>query len=141
MKMSGRIRTIIVTAIICSAVCGCEKHYETDPVFIASNDVVLKVRNTDKLVYVPEYYQLGFRKDMKQFRVQNDNMSEYFIFTCSSLPEKEGQSMKCAIRYESVSESFVRSDLSFRVERTDNEGRFWLWCKDKGIGVMVKILN
>ncbi|MGM9742559.1 MAG: hypothetical protein ACI3ZC_05825 [Candidatus Cryptobacteroides sp.] len=139
--MSNIIREILVTAIICFAVCGCEKHYETDPVFIASSDVVLKVRNTDKMVYSPETCQIGFRKDLRQFRVNNDNMSEYFIFTTSAIPEKEGQTLKGSIIYESASESYRRGNLSFKVERTDNEGTFWLWCKDKGTGVVVRVLN
>ncbi|MGM9736866.1 MAG: hypothetical protein ACI3ZT_00465 [Candidatus Cryptobacteroides sp.] len=128
-------------AIASALLAGCSNGYDTDPDFLASDRIMLKIGGTEKMVYSPENCQIGFNRSLKQFRVCNDNMSEYYILTCNALPAGEGQNITASLKYASGASSYIRGSLSFRVEKMDAEGNIWLWCKDKGIGVGVRILN
>ncbi|MDD6254307.1 MAG: hypothetical protein ACI3ZO_02710 [Candidatus Cryptobacteroides sp.] len=128
-------------AIASAFLSGCSKGYDPDPDFLASDRIMLKIGGTEKMVYAPDNCQIGFNRSLKQFRVCNDNMSEYYILTCNALPVEVGQNITCSLKYASGASSYIRGNLSFRVEKMDAEGNIRLWCKDKGIGVGVCLLN
>lgn len=130
-----------VLAIAASILAGCKPEYEPDPSFLSSDRIMLVIGGTEKMSYSPEYGQLGFCRELKQFRVSNDNMSEYYVLTCNAIPTAEGQTVKGSVKYASGTSSYVRNDLSFKVEKMDMNGNIWLWCKEKGIGVSVRTLN
>lgn len=135
-----RARLIFAAAFI-AAVIGCTKEYKPDDTFMENDDIVLKIKGTELLKYDPMTFQLGYSPEKRQFRVSNDRMSEYYIVTCSSIPEKTDQKIKCSLKYAASSASGSKSDISFVVKKMDGNGVVWLWSSKDNIGVTVKILH
>ena len=76
----------ILTALTAALLSGCEKEHSPSPEFIGNDDISLVIQGSTKIKYIPETFQIGFNADRRQFRIHNDTMSEYYILTCSSMP-------------------------------------------------------
>lgn len=136
-----RIKTILALAIYLCLGSGCKKS-EPDPVFIGSDEPALQINGSYRIKYSPATFQIGYSPDNRQFRIHNDTMSEFYILTCSELPERQGQDIKCALKYAASGSISYKNGLNFRVERTDPAtGMIWLWCSKKNIGVSVRKLR
>lgn len=120
---------------------GCEKGLEPDPGFIADGRLALTVRNSMKVAYLPETYQIGFNAERHQFRIHNDTMSEYYILRCQELPDHQGQKIRCSLKYASEGKAFYKGGLTYEVLKTDDDGTFWLWNTEKGIGASVRVIH
>jgi len=129
----------ILFTLILAASCSCEKN-GPDNDFVESNDLELKVEGRVLLTYDPLTWQLGYKPQTRQFRVHNDNMSQYYILTCSEEPREVDQSIKASLKWSTGTSVNSRNDLSFKVVRIENDGRTWLWC-NRGIGVSVRIIR
>ncbi len=132
---------MIFVSFVCLILAGCEKQHSPDPKFIVSNDIALSINGHVKVKYVPETFQIGFSRDKRQFRVHNDTMSEYFIMTCSELPESEGQNIKCTLKYTCDGKANYFGSMTYNVAKLANDGTIWLWNSKKSIGVTVKVLK
>ena len=126
------IRLILPAALLLMTM-ACQKNGPDEP-FLENNDICLKVNGKVVHQYDPVSWQLGFSEDLRQFRVHNDNMSEYFIFTCASLPAQEGDEVKADLKWTDCSGIQTRSALPFRLEKKEGS-RYWLWNRSKKIGV------
>lgn len=132
------VAEIVAGCIVLAGLFSCTPDRKPDAEFLTGSDLELKVDGSVKVKYVPETFQIGYSSDKKQFRVHNDTMSEYFILTCSELPEKEGQKIKCSLKYTSGGNTVSRTGEEFRVEKIDgSSGTVWLWNSKKKTGVSV----
>ena len=114
---------------------------EMDPLIYDANQVSLMVKGKTVFSYTEGTTQLTFNRTLKEFRAGNDDMSQFFVLTCSELPVKEGQELTGEIKWTSGSSVKTSSGLRFRVEKNDNTGLVWLWCASDKTGAVVKILN
>ncbi len=131
-----RIAAIILATI---AVLSCSKKpSEPVPEFVGNDNLVLKIKGNNKIEYVPTSFQIGFSRDKKQFRVHNDTMSEYYILTCSELPQNEGQTITCSLKYAANTNISYKDGLEFKVIKRSDNGRYWLWCRRKDISISVQ---
>lgn len=132
---------ICLSMLVCFILSGCCRKHEPDPEFVTGDEIVLKIDGAVKVKYVPETFQLGFSPERKQFRVHDDNMTRFYILTCSELPDHVGQQIRCSLKYGINGEMSYKSGMSFEVEKMDEAGTVWLWCKKKNTGVSVRILG
>lgn len=81
-------KLFILTALACML--GCAPEHEPDAAFLEQDCLALEVKGAREVLYEPETWQLGFSRENKQFRVHNDMMSEYYVVTCSAIPDFVG---------------------------------------------------
>lgn len=132
---------IFLSMLVCFILSGCCRKHEPDPEFVTGDEIVLKMDGAVKVKYVPETFQLGFSPERKQFRVHDDNMTRFYILTCSELPDHVGQQIRCSLKYGINGKMSYKSGMSFEVEKMDDAGTVWLWCKIKNTGVSVRVLR
>ena len=84
--------TVAAAALMAS---GCRQKVGPDPSFTTSNTIMLNIDGKDMMVYDPVTCQLAFNASLREFRVMNDNMSEFFYLTCDELPTAVGQTIRC----------------------------------------------
>ena len=130
---------IIVFAVL--ACTGCKKKVEMDLEMYNSNQVSLMVKGKKVFLYDDGTCQLGYNSSKRQFRAGNDDMTSYFVLTCSELPREEGQEIRADIQWTSGSSVKSTNGLTFKVEKYDNTGLVWLWNSTDKTGAVVKILN
>jgi len=87
--------------------------------------------------------QLAFNRTLKQFRAGNDDMTSFFVLTCTNeLPRTKGQEIRANFRYTSGNSVKSSNDLTFKVEKYEEKtGLAWLWNSTDKTGAVVKILN
>ena len=86
-------------------------------------------------------FAFGFNRTRKEFRAGNDDMTSYFVLTCSEIPRTKGQEIKGSIQWTSGSSVKSSGNLVFKVEKYEDTGLVWLWDSTDKTGAVVKILN
>lgn len=134
--MTRKNLTILIAFIF--AICSCVEPKPNDS-FLESNDLCLIFK--DKIIhkYDPLTWQLGYNQTKKEFRVYNDNVSDFYILTCNQLPQKVGQEIQGDLKW-SDSSIKNRKNLTFTVKKIDYQGRIWLWNSKNEIAISVMVL-
>jgi len=130
---------IVALVLLCT---GChKKKVEMDLDMYNSNQVSLMVKGKKVFTFDDATCQLGYNRTLKQFRAGNDDMTSYFVLTCTDLPRQEGQEIRGNLVWASGGTGKTSNGLVFKVEKYDDTGLVWLWSSADKTGAVVKILN
>lgn len=130
---------IIALVLLCT---GChKKKVDMDLDMYNSTQVSLMVKGKKVFTFDDASGQLGYNRSLKQFRAGNDDMTSYFVLTCSELPRQEGQEITGNLQWGSGGSGKSSNGLTFKVEKYDDTGLVWLWSSADKTGAVVKILN
>ena len=131
-----------ILALLVLAFTGCDnKKVEMDLDMYNSEQVSLMVRGKKVFVFDELNGQLAYNRTLRQFRAGNDDMSNYFVLTCSDLPREEGQEIRADLQWKSGNAVKNTSGVTLKVEKYDGTGLVWLWNATDKTGAIVKILN
>ena len=130
---------ILALAVLAST--GCKEKVEMDLEMYNSEQVSLMVKGKKVFTYDEGTGQLGYNRTLRQFRTGNDDMTSFFVLTCSDLPREEGQEIQADIQWTSGSSVKTTSGVTLKVEKYDGTGLVWLWNAADKTGAIVKILN
>ena len=139
-----KFRYIILLVVLATLVSckGNKNKIEMDQEMYNSDQVSLMVKGKKVFTFTEGTMQLGYNRSLRQFRAGNDDMSSYFVVTCSELPTTVGQELKGEIKWRTSGNSEkIASGVTFKVEKYENTGLVWLWCAADKTGAVVKILN
>ena len=131
---------LYIIALLTLLLCGCKKKVEMDLDMYNSNQVSLMVKGKKVFTFDEANGQLGYNRSLRQFRAGNDDMTSYFVLTCSELPRSEEQEIRATLQYSSGS-SGKSMDITLKVEKYDDTGLIWLWNSVDKTGAVVKTLN
>lgn len=118
-------------------ICGCNR-FDPEEILLPREDISLTVKGEVMLTYDPLKFQLGYNEERNEFRVFDDNVGNWFTLTCSSRPTGTGDTLSADLSWTTENSTKSRHGLQFSVERTDSDGKIWLWCKEEAIGIVVK---
>ena len=135
--MKPRYFAGIVLSLIAIASCNGP---QPDEILLPRTEISLTIKGEVAMEFEPNTCQIGYSSDRNEFRLINDNLSDWFIFRSDVLPTYVGQEVKGTVEYTSQDATKILTDLTFSVEKTDPDGTTWLWNKDKKIGVIIKLL-
>ena len=120
---------------------GCKEKVEMDLGMYESEQVSLMVKGKQVFTFTEGDGQLGYNRTLKQFRAGNDDMTGFFVLTCSEIPRQEGQEFRADIQWTSGNSVKSSSGIILKVEKMDGTGLVWLWNAADKTGAVVKILN
>ena len=132
----------ILLAVIVMA--GCDrktKEPETDPEIKSATQVFLKVKGNTVFKYSEGNTQMTYNEKLREFRAGNDDMSSFFVVTCSELPFREGQELRADLKWTSGSTVKSSTGVSFKVVGYESTGLVRLWCASDKTGAVVRILK
>ena len=115
---------ILTLAVL--ACTGCDKKVEMDLDMYNSEQVSLMVKGKKVFTFDEATGQLGYNRTLRQFRTGNDDMTSFFVLTCSELPREEGQEIRADIQWTSGSSVKTTSGIVLKVEKYDGTGLVWL---------------
>ena len=138
MRKSLPIITLLVILLLGT---GCKKKVEMDLDMYNSEQVSLMVKGKKVFSYDEGDGQLAYNRTLRQFRAGNDNMTSFFIITCSELPRQEEQEITADIQWTSGSSLKTSRGIRLKVEKYDGTGLVWLWNAADKTGAVVRILN
>ena len=119
--------------------CSCNKE-DPDKEFLDNGQICLVVNGKTVISYDDDNFQISSNKDRKEFRVMDDNMGRYYQISCSDIPYSEGQNIKADLKWATGSSVSTREGLQFKVEKVTSEGKVWMWCKSRNIGVCIQVI-
>lgn len=112
---------------------------EVDEVLMQKETVSLVVRGMVIFDYKGSTCQMAYNAQRCEFRVMDDDMAHYFALKCNADLSDEGQEVTADLRYTTASDVKVERDLTFKVEKKEpSTGMFWLWCRSRKIGVVIR---
>lgn len=120
---------------------GCKEKVEMDLDMYNSDQVSLMVKGKRVFLYDEGTCQSAYNRSLRQFRAGNDDMTSFFVLTCSELPRQEGQEIRADIQWTSGSSVKTSSGITLKVEKYDGTGLVWLWNAADKTGAVVKTLN
>lgn len=130
---------LLIIALVLLAT-GCKKKVEMDLEMYNSDQVSLMVKGKRVFTFDEGTGQLGYNNTLRQFRAGNDDMTSYFVLTCSEAPRSQGQEIRADLQWTSGSSSKSTKGIIFKVEKYET-GLVWLWNSTDKTGAVVKILN
>lgn len=137
MMRFSRFLYILATFVLASA---CVR-YDLDEVLLSREDVSLTRKGETEIVYEPATWQLAYNDERNEYRVNDDEMANYFILKCSERPSYEGQELQADVEWTLRANIKRFEGIRFEVMKVDGNGNIWMWCKPQKIGVTVKRLN
>ncbi len=126
---------IIISSLLLLVSCSGDKHMES--ALLEQETVCLKIKGKLVHSFDAASCQLGYNASKKQFRMGNDDMSEYFIVTCSDIPSREGQSVTATLEWTQNSSIQKKTGINFNVEKSSSDGTVWLWSRKEGIAAIL----
>lgn len=127
----------IFAALAAFVLTSCTKEDKIDPEFMDTKTISLTIRGESKFYYTENKCQLGYNASKNEFRVSNDDMSEYYIVTLDSMPTEADQKVKGKISWTESANIVTKNDLEFKVGYISSDGRYWLWNSKNKIGAIV----
>ena len=138
MRKSLPIITLLVILLLGT---GCKKKVEMDLDMYNSEQVSLMVKGKKVFSFDEGAGQLAYNRALQQFRAGNDDMTSFFVITCSELPRQEDQEIVADIQWTSGSSLKTSRGIRLKVEKYDGTGLVWLWNAADKTGAVVRILN
>jgi len=114
---------------------------DIDSEFFNSAGLSLQVDGRTVLTYEPATWQCSFNRDRGIFRVHTDTMSDYWVVELDRIPASVGQKVRGNIGWTDKSDVVSKEGLTFSVEKMQEDGMLWLWCRREKIAVVVQILE
>lgn len=134
MTRTGLVTLLATLTIICSCTGkGPDSEFLTTP-----SEFVLSVKGRTVFSAGPYNCQSSSNPKRNEYRVHNDNMSDWYMLSLDSTPVSEGQRVKGSIEWTDSRDVMHKSGLTFQVSKVSNTGRIWLWCRKEEIGAIIQ---
>lgn len=133
-----KIKFILLILSIIS-LCSCRRD-RFSSAFVESDEIRLQVGGSVQLRYDPLKYQLSFSRDLREFRVSTDNMSDFFCLSLDGIPSEEGQVLGGRLVWTTHTDVLTKNNLALKVLHLEG-GKVWLWSEDARIGACVLMLD
>ena len=91
-------------------------------------------------IYDEDKCQLAYNTERNEYRAMKDDMSEYFTLKAYQKLTSINQEFTADLTYTVSGDAKTKKGLTFKIEKISNEsGLIWVWCKDGGIGAVIKL--
>ncbi len=129
----------LTALVILLAAVSCQK-YDLGEILLPREDISLTINGAEEFSYNPLTCQISHDREANLYRVFDDKLSEWFIVECDVMPANEGQGLNASLTWTTGKGTKTLDNLAFTVEKTRPDGRIWMWCRKKNIGIVIKNL-
>ncbi|MCX4335473.1 MAG: hypothetical protein K1V99_01290 [Bacteroidales bacterium] len=133
------MKKIIMILTVALLAASCDK-YDVTEVLLQRSDISLTWKGKLQMSYNESSCQLGFNEEKKEFRVYDDALGYWFIVRCNQMPRHVDQTLKADVEWTTANDTRTEKGVEFSVEKTDSQGKIWMWSKSKKIGVVIRQL-
>lgn len=129
----------ITIILLLAAMVSCSP-YDIDEVLLQRDEISMTMKGIEQFVYDPLTCQMSHNSTENEYRMFNDNLSDWLIVKCHERPSDVGQDVTADVTWTASSSTRTLKGLIFRIEKTDASGTVWMWCRQKNIGIVIKNL-
>ena len=132
-------RYFILVLLVLMSSCG--DRFRVEEVLLDRDEVSLTWKGVEQLAYDPLTWQLGFNEAKCEYRLNDDNMANFFVLRCDAHPVEVGQDVTASIEWTVATNIKKYDGVRFTVKKVDGNGKVWLWSRVQKIGVVVQRLE
>ena len=130
------MKRIIIFTILVLAV-GCQR-VSTPDTLLAQSEISLTWKGVPQLTYSGKDCQMAFNDRDIEYRVYDDNLTNWFIVKCSQKPMAEGETIVADVSWTGSKSIKSFTGKTFKVVKTDEQGLVWLQNTSDKIGIIIK---
>ncbi|MCQ2145342.1 MAG: hypothetical protein MJY72_06340 [Bacteroidales bacterium] len=134
-----RLFIIMVAAIAAISAASCTEKALLEEFTNEKSEIGLTIKGQDIFTYDENSCQLGYDESLRQFRVSDDMMTDYYILTVDNVPEI-GYETQASLIYTTDDDVISQRGLSFKLVKVGRDGTMWFWNKKNTIGAVVRKL-
>ncbi len=127
--------TIILIVLVSAA--GCTL-YTMEEVLLPREDISLTWKGDVQVSYEPSSCQMGFNDARNEYRVYSDLLADWFVLKCSGRPAGVDHTFQADVSWTGEKSAVTKTGIEFKVVKTDEEGKMWLWNESDKIGIIIK---
>ena len=131
------MKRLAATFLICGLAAGCSL-FQTEEAILSREDISLTWRGELQVSYDAASFQIGFNDHNNEYRIYDDKLANWFVLTCSEKPVCPDQTFKAKVSWTGQKGTMNMKNLEFKVMKTEEDGRFWLWNDSNKIGIIVQ---
>ena len=117
---------------------GCTLIYGSMDFMLEQTEISLTWKKEIQMTYDPQTCQMAYNEDRNEYRVYDDNLSNWFTFRCSERPGHLDQIITADVSWTGEKSEKNFEELEFQVIQTDENGMYWLVNTSNSIGVIIK---
>ena len=118
---------IALAALLLLPFTACDLELPLSEAFLGTEDYCLEVNARMMHEFTATECQLGYNASKCQFRVGNDQMTEYYILECDKIPSHKDEILTVDLTWTMDATIQKRSGLRMKVSKIGDDGRIWLW--------------
>ena len=107
--------------------------------FRLDDSIRMEIKGYTTFKYIPTSCQLGFNREKCEFRVHNDNMSDFFSVRLDDMPVGESQYVTGTVSWTTGDDLHTKK-TNFQVAKINGD-LVWLWSSDTRIALVIKFLE
>lgn len=130
------MKRIIILAIL-AITSGCTM-VDTFEVMLSLSEVSLTWKGEVQMLYSPKNCQLAFNDKDIEYRVFDDNLTNWFTVKCSERPTAEGETITADVAWTGEKSIKKVYKKEFEVVKVDEKGNIWLQNDSDKIGIIIK---
>ena len=135
-----KIARLLLAGLLLAGLLSCGRTAEMDPDLLQSETLCLKIKDRLVFTFDDDFHQAAYNPSLHQFRMGNDDMSEYVVLTCSEAIVS-GKTVTANMEWTANNSIQKHEGIAFKAEKISDDGTVWLWSSSDRIAAIVKILN
>ena len=129
----------LLTFMVLLAAVACNP-YDIDEVLLQRNEISMTIKGEEQFSYDPLTCQMSHNSTTHEYRITDDRLADWLIVKCNDRPTHKDQELIVEVIWTASSSTKALKGLTFRVEKIDETGTVWMWCRKKSIGIVIKNL-
>ena len=117
---------------------GCTSKDELAEALMESQNISITWKGAVQVTYNADTFQLGYNSANNEYRVYDDNLTNWFIVKCSQKPMTEGETVVADVSWTGEKSIKNFTGKTFKVAKTDEQGHVWLQNSSDKIGIIIK---
>lgn len=131
------MKKLAIIFIALASAAGCTL-YTMEDTLLPREDISLTWKGDVQVSYESSSCQMGFNDARNEYRIYSDMLADWFVLKCSEKPAGMDHVFQADVSWTGDKSTMTKTGIGFKVVKTDNEGKMWLWNESDKIGIIIK---
>ena len=131
------MKRLMFILIVLASAAGCTL-YTMEESLLPREDISLTWKGDVQVSYESSSSQMGFNDARNEYRIYSDMLADWFVLKCSEKPAGMDHVFQADVSWTGDKSTMTKTGIGFKVVKTDNEGKMWLWNESDKIGIIIK---
>ena len=131
------MKRLAIIFIALASAAGCTL-YTMEDTLLPREDISLTWKGDVQVSYESSSCQMGFNDARNEYRIYSDMLADWFVLKCSEKPAGMDHVFQADVSWTGDKSTMTKTGIGFKVVKTDNEGKMWLWNESDKIGIIIK---